>query len=122
VRLGEHGCGSRSSLTDAETGTCRWAERYDRQVEDLFDVLDDITDVIVATIEPEVGYAERERVARRPRTDLRAWDLYHLGIAHFYRFTARTTSRRSGSSTRPADSTRTSLTRTPGGRTPSCSA
>jgi len=55
---------------------------------DLFDVLDEITDVIAATVEPEVGYAERDRVRRRPHTDLRTWDLFHLGIAHFYRFTA----------------------------------
>jgi adenylate cyclase len=76
------------SLTDARSGTCRWAERYDRRFKDLFDVLDTITDVIVATIEPEVGSAERGRVARGSRTDLRAWDLYHLGVAHFFRFTA----------------------------------
>jgi TolB-like protein len=76
------------TLTDTADGAVRWADRYDRQIEDLFDVLDEITDVIVATIEPEVGYAERDRVARRPRTDLRAWDLFHLGIAHFFRFTA----------------------------------
>ena len=75
-------------LTETEAGTTRWADRFDRDVEDLFDVLDEITAVIVAHLEPEVGTAERERVARRPRTDLRAWDLYHLGIAHFYRFTA----------------------------------
>ena len=76
------------SLTDATNGTCLWANRFDRQVEDLFAVLDEITDVIAAAVEPEVGYAERERVARRPRTNLRAWDLYHLGISHFFRFTA----------------------------------
>lgn len=76
------------SLTDASDGTSRWTERYDREFEDLFDVQDDITGVIVANLEPEVGYAERERVTRRPRADLRAWDLYHLGVAHFYRFTA----------------------------------
>ena len=75
-------------LTETETGTTRWADRFDRDVDDLFDVLDEITGVIVAHLEPEVGSAERERVARRPRTDLRAWDLYHLGIAHFFRFTA----------------------------------
>jgi len=76
------------SLTDAESGTCRWAERYDRRFEDLFDVLDEVTDLIAATIEPEVGTAERGRVVRGARTDLRAWDLYHLGVAHFFRFTA----------------------------------
>lgn len=76
------------TLTDAADGTARWADRYDRRIDDLFDVLDEITDVIVATIEPEVGYAERGRVSRLPRADLRAWDLFHLGIAHFFRFTA----------------------------------
>jgi TolB-like protein len=76
------------SLTDTTTGTCRWAERHDRDIEDLFDVLDEITDVVVATIEPEVGYAERERVHRGPRTDLRAWDLFHLGVDHLFQFTA----------------------------------
>jgi TolB-like protein len=76
------------SLTDAASGTCRWADRYDRRFEDVFDVLDEITDLTVATIEPEVGSAERGRVVRSPRTDLRAWDLYHLGVAHFFRFTA----------------------------------
>jgi TolB-like protein len=77
-----------TSLTDMNEGVCRWAERYDRTMDDLFDVLDEITDVIAATVEPEVGYAERERVRRRPHTDLRTWDLFHLGIAHFFRFTA----------------------------------
>ena len=76
------------SLTDTTDGTCRWSERFDRQIEDVFDVLDEVTDVIVATIEPEVGLAERARIIRQPRADLAAWDLYHLGIAHFYRFTA----------------------------------
>ncbi len=75
-------------LTETTGGTSRWAERFDRDVQDLFDVLDEITDLIVASLEPEVGYAERERVTRHPRTDLRAWDLFHLGIAHFFRFTA----------------------------------
>ena len=77
-----------ASLTATGENHVLWAHRFDRDVEDLFDVLDDVTDVIVATIEPEVGSAERARTERRPRTDLRAWDLFHLGIAHFYRFTA----------------------------------
>jgi adenylate cyclase len=88
VRLGEGRLRVTASLTDTNKGVCRWAERYDRTIEDLFDVLDEITDMIAATVEPEVGYAERDRVSRRPRTDLRTWDLYHLGIAHFFRFTA----------------------------------
>ena len=88
VRVADDRCRITASLIDATSATCLWAERYDRRFEDLFDVLDDIADIVVATIEPEVGSAERDRVQRRPRADLRAWDLYHLGIAHFFRFTA----------------------------------
>ncbi len=76
------------TLTDTVDMTARWSERYDREFEDLFAVQDEITQLIVATIEPEVGYAERERVSKSNHADLRAWDLYHLGVAHFFRFTA----------------------------------
>jgi TolB-like protein/Tfp pilus assembly protein PilF len=88
VRVADRQLRVTASLTDMKEEICRWADRYDRTIEDLFDVLDEITDVIAATVEPEVGYAERERVRHRPRTDLRTWDLFHLGLAHFYRFTA----------------------------------
>jgi TolB-like protein len=88
VRVGSGRLRVTASLTDLNEGVCRWAERYERALADVFDVLDEITDVIAATVEPEVGYAERDRVRRRARTDLRTWDLYHVGITHFYRFTA----------------------------------
>jgi TolB-like protein/Tfp pilus assembly protein PilF len=77
-----------ASLSATASGVYRWAEKYDRPLEDLFEVLDELTDLIVATVEPEVGYAERARVSRRAHADLRAWDLFHLGLDHFYRFTA----------------------------------
>ena len=76
-----------AQLIDATKGDHLWAERYDRDLEDLFDVQDEITDIIVARIEPELGVAERQRVARKPRTNLRARDCYHLGVPHFYKFT-----------------------------------
>ena len=76
------------NLSDAVDGTSRWAESFDRDFEDLFAVQDEITHMIAANVEPAVGYAERERVTRSSQTDLRAWDLYHLGVAHFFRFTA----------------------------------
>ncbi len=77
-----------AQLIDAEQGDHLWAERYDRDLEDIFVVQDEITDTIVGRIEPELGAAERHRVARKPRTNLQAWDCFHLGIAHFYKFTA----------------------------------
>jgi TolB-like protein len=88
VRFGGGRLRVTASLTTTTDGVSRWAERYDRTVEDLFDVLDEITEMIAATVEPEVGYAERDRVSRRPPADLRTWDLFHMGIAHFFRFTA----------------------------------
>jgi TolB-like protein len=48
-----------AQLIDAETGIHVWAERYDRPLEDIFAVQDEITDRIVATIEPEIGAVER---------------------------------------------------------------
>lgn len=88
VRIVEGRLRVTANLVDPRAGVCRWAQTYDRAVDDLLDVLDEITHQIAATVEPEVGYAERERVQRGHRTDLRAWDLYHLGLARFFRFTA----------------------------------
>lgn len=66
-----------------------WTDRYDRELEQVFEVQDEITEMLVARLESEIGQVERQRVVRAPRTDLRVWDCYHLGVAHFYRFTAR---------------------------------
>ncbi|MDH3666562.1 MAG: adenylate/guanylate cyclase domain-containing protein [Paracoccaceae bacterium] len=76
-----------SQLIDADTGNHLWAERYDRNLEDIFEVQDAITETIVGRIEPEIGTAIRQKVQRAPRRDLQAWDCYHLGIANFYKFT-----------------------------------
>lgn len=76
-----------AQLIDAATGDHLWAERYDRDLEDIFDLQEEITDTIVGRIEPELGAAERHRVERKPRTNLQAWDCYHLGMSNFYKFT-----------------------------------
>jgi TolB-like protein len=76
-----------AQLIDAATGDHLWAERYDRSLEDIFDLQDEITDTIVGRLEPELGAAERHRVERKPRTNLQAWDCYHLGMSNFYKFT-----------------------------------
>ena len=77
-----------AKLIDAEKGDHLWAQRYDQDLEDIFEVQDEITDMIVGQIEPELGSAERHRAARKPRTSLQAWDCFHLGTAHVYKFTA----------------------------------
>lgn len=75
-------------LVDAESGDQIWSDRYDRDLEDVFAVQDEITAKIAARIEPEIGASERRKVARSPERDLEAWESYHLGVWHFFRFTA----------------------------------
>jgi tetratricopeptide (TPR) repeat protein len=71
-------------LIDAETGNHLWAERYDRKLEDIFAVQDEVTEAIVATIAPEIGGVELERSQRRPPESLDAWDIYQRGLAAYY--------------------------------------
>lgn len=76
-----------AELIDAANGSTCWSERYDRDASDVFEVQDEITSMIVGQLEPEIGFSER-RVARARRADLRAWECFHLGVWHFFRFTA----------------------------------
>ncbi len=75
-------------LTDARTGRHLWGEKYDRDIADVFEVQDEITRVLVGRLEPEIGIAERQKVAAIARPDLAAWEAFHLGLLHFYRFTS----------------------------------
>ena len=77
-----------ANLIDAESGSSLWADRFDRDIEDLFAVQDEITEKITARLEPVIGLSERQRVMRSRPRDFHAWDNFHLGIAHFFRFTA----------------------------------
>jgi adenylate cyclase len=63
-------------LIEAESGNHIWAERFDRAAADLFDVQDEITNAIVARLEPELTRAEFELVRRRPPADMDAWNYY----------------------------------------------
>jgi TolB-like protein len=75
-------------LIDTEAGRHVWAERYDRDLEDVFDVRDRITAAIAGRIEPEVGTVERRRAERKSPQALQAWDFLHLGLNHLYNSTA----------------------------------
>jgi adenylate cyclase len=76
-------------LIDAETGNHLWAERYDRELEDIFAVQDEVTEAIVAAIAPEIGEVERKRAQRKPPDSLDAWTLYQRGLAAYYSSTAK---------------------------------
>ena len=73
-----------AQLIDAVTGHHLWAEKYDRDLKDIFAVQDEITEQIVSSIEPELGAVERERARRKPPDNLDAWDLYQRGLWHLF--------------------------------------
>jgi adenylate cyclase len=74
-------------LIDADTGHHVWAERYDRRIDDIFDVQDEITERIACTVAPELERAERQRTTAQQPSDLAAWDLYLRGMAALHEFT-----------------------------------
>jgi TolB-like protein len=76
-----------AQLNNVATGSHIWAERYDRNLGDVFAVQDEITEAIVAAIEPQVYAAENFRAQRKPPDSLDAWDLVMRGLSHFWRVT-----------------------------------
>jgi adenylate cyclase len=62
-------------LIDAETGKHVWAEKYDRHLEDVFAVQDEITQNVVATIEPHLYAQESLRVINQPPENVATWGL-----------------------------------------------
>ena len=74
-------------LVEAESGNLLWAERYNRDLEDVFEIQDEITQKIVGAITPELLAAEMHRVRRKPRQDLGSWDYVMRGSWYQYRFT-----------------------------------
>jgi tetratricopeptide (TPR) repeat protein len=61
-------------LIEAATGNHVWAERYDRDLADIFSVQDEITEQVVAAIEPELYAAEQVRSQSKPPDNLDAWE------------------------------------------------
>ncbi len=80
-----------AQLIDAVSGHHVWAEKFDRQIEDVFDVQDEITTRIAATIIPELELFENRRSAIKPTEDLSAWDFYLRGMETFYDETSQST-------------------------------
>ena len=64
-----------AALVSTADGTQIWSDRYDRPLDDLFDVQDEVAHAIFRTLKNQLGFAERERVRRTPKTNLDAWGL-----------------------------------------------
>jgi TolB-like protein/Tfp pilus assembly protein PilF len=76
-----------AQLNDVATGSHIWAERYDRDLADVFAVQDEITEAIVAAIEPQIYAAENFRARRKPPDSMDAWDLVMRALSHYWRVT-----------------------------------
>jgi TolB-like protein len=63
-------------LVEAETGAHLWAERYDRALDDVFAIQDEITEKVIGCIQPHVYAAEHERLKRKPPQRLDAWESF----------------------------------------------
>src|SRR5215204_3455320 len=87
VRREESGIRLTAQLIDGTTGINIWAKRYDRSLEDIFAVQDDLTESIFAAVVPELGEAERERARSKRPESLTAWDCYQRSQWHLYRRT-----------------------------------
>jgi adenylate cyclase len=71
-------------VVEAETGRHVWAERYDRTLEDIFALQDELTTSVVAAIEPSLRQAEVERVKRKRPENLDAYDLVLRALPDVY--------------------------------------
>ena len=83
-----------TQLVEAATGHHLWAERYDRDLADIFTVQDEITQAVTQAIGPAISRAEHQRVARKLETNLNAWECYQRGLGHLADLTSRAMSRR----------------------------
>lgn len=68
-----------AQLIDARTDDHLWAETYDRDVHDIFDIQSDVARKITTALDFHLSPDQRERIERKPTTDLEAYDLYLQG-------------------------------------------
>src|SRR4030095_1714846 len=74
-------------LIEAATGNHLWAERFDRDMADVFGVQDEITQSVVGAIEPEMLLVEGRRASRKSPASLDAFDCSMRAMWHFHKFT-----------------------------------
>jgi adenylate cyclase len=74
-------------LIDAISGAHIWAERYDREISDIFELQDEITRSVVAAIEPNLMQAEIARARAKPEETLAAYDFYLRALPELHSFT-----------------------------------
>jgi tetratricopeptide (TPR) repeat protein len=73
-------------LVDTATGAHLWADRFEGDLQDIFDVQDQVTARVVAAIAPKLEQAEIERVKRKATESLDAYDQFLRGMAGFHKW------------------------------------
>jgi adenylate cyclase len=76
-----------AQLVDTTTGHHLWAERYDRELKDIFALQDEVRQKIVFALKVKLTPEEQERFQRFPTDNLEAYDLLLRGVEYCYRFT-----------------------------------
>jgi len=84
VRRGANRVRISAQLIEAETGAHLWADRFDGSLEDVFDLQDKVAASVAGVVEPALQAAETARAARRPTSDLSAYDLYLRACAIYF--------------------------------------
>ena len=74
-------------LIDALTGAHLWADRFEGELEDVFDLQDRVTASVVGAIAPKLEQAEIERARRKPPANLDAYDYFLRGMAGVHQWT-----------------------------------
>ena len=80
-----------AQLIDAASGAHLWAEHFDGELEDIFDLQDQVTASVVGAISPKLEQAEIERAKRKPTESLDAYDYFLRGVASAHRVTREST-------------------------------
>jgi TolB-like protein/Flp pilus assembly protein TadD len=73
-----------AQLIDATDGSHIWAERFDRELKDIFELQDELTQAIATNVNTELASQERVIARHKDETDLNAWDCYQRGMWHAY--------------------------------------
>jgi TolB-like protein/class 3 adenylate cyclase/Flp pilus assembly protein TadD len=77
-----------AQLIEAGTSNHVWAERYDRDLADIFAVQDELTEALTTALAPAIADAELRRAMRKPPESLDAWAAYQRGLWHLSKATA----------------------------------
>jgi adenylate cyclase len=73
-------------LTDLEAGATIWASRFDQELEDIFELQDEITHKVVTALSSEILGPQYDRIWTSHLKQPGAWELYLRGISHHYKF------------------------------------